>query len=240
MKFIELQEAFELEINVLDDAFKKPKSSDTEWWLNRGLEKFWKTRYSGINYKQKGFEQNQKRIDDLRTLVTEKLYTDDIVTASKSQYNVTLPDNYVVLLGDTAGIAPADGAINDCWETDEDGEYVVKTADTIEATIETVDRQLENSLSEHHLRYCKAKPIKLLYGNHIQLYTDGNYKVAKYNILYLRRPEYIDIHSNPFDEYTDMPEHTHAEIVKIAAQMYLENQANPRIQTHDAEVSTME
>jgi hypothetical protein len=56
----------------------------------------------------------------------------------------------------------------------------------------------------------------------------------------LRRPEYIDIHSNPFDEYTDMPEHTHAEIVKIAAQMYLENQANPRIQTHDAEVSTME
>jgi hypothetical protein len=240
MTFIELQEAFELEINVLDDAFTKPKSSDTEWWLNRGLEKFWKTRYSGINYKQKGFEQDQKRIDDLRTLVTEKLYADDIVAASKSQYNVTLPDDYVVLLGDTAGIAPADDAVNDCWETDEDGEYVVKTTDTIEATIETVDRQLENSLSEHHLKYCKARPIKLLYGNHIQLYTDGNYKVAKYNILYLRRPEHIDIHSNPFEEYTDMPEHTHYEIVKIAAQMYLENKANPRIQTHDAEVSTME
>jgi hypothetical protein len=110
MTFIELQEAFELEINVLDDAFKKPKSSDIEWWLNRGLEKFWKTRYSGINYKQKGFEQNQKRIDDLRTLVTKKSYADaDITTTSKSEYDVTLPNDYVVLLGDTAGISPADG-----------------------------------------------------------------------------------------------------------------------------------
>lgn len=51
MKYIELQEAFEIEINKLDDGLTKPKSMDTEWWLNRGLEKFYKTRYSGINFK---------------------------------------------------------------------------------------------------------------------------------------------------------------------------------------------
>lgn len=55
-KYIDLQEAFEIELNVLDDGFNKPKSMDTEWWLNRGLEKFFKTRYSGINYKGLGFE----------------------------------------------------------------------------------------------------------------------------------------------------------------------------------------
>ena len=44
MKNIDLQVAFEMELNVLDDVFNKPKSVDIEWWLNRGLEKFFKTR----------------------------------------------------------------------------------------------------------------------------------------------------------------------------------------------------
>jgi hypothetical protein len=35
-------------------------------------------------------------------------------------------------------------------------------SDTIEGTIETVDRIKENSLSEYHLKYTKAKPIKLM------------------------------------------------------------------------------
>ena len=53
---------------------------------------------------------------------------------------------------------------------------------------------------------------------------------------YLRKPIRIDIHKNPFDEYTDMPEHTHIEIVKLAAQLYIENQADNRYQTYTQEV----
>lgn len=76
-KYIDLQEAFEIELNVLDDGLNKPKSMDTEWWLNKGLEKFWKTRYSGLNPKSTSFEQDQKRIDDLRTLVSTLVYDKD-------------------------------------------------------------------------------------------------------------------------------------------------------------------
>lgn len=237
-KYIDLQEAFEIELNVLDDGLNKPKSMDTEWWLNRGLEKFWKTRYSGLNYKGKSFEQDQKRIDDLRTLV--KVSELPITKVSDSQYTVELPSDYIILLGDTAGIAPIDGTENLCWEKDANDEYVVKTGDTIEATVETLDRQLQNSLSEHILKYCSARPLKLVQGNQIKLYTDGQYQVSKYELTYLRRPVKIDIHTNPFGEYADMPEHTHSEIVKIAAQMYIENQNNQRINTHNAEVQEME
>lgn len=77
MTYISLQEAFEIELNVLDDGLNKPKSMDTEWWLNKGLEKFWKTRYSGLNPKNTSFEQDQKRIDDLRTLVSTLVYDKD-------------------------------------------------------------------------------------------------------------------------------------------------------------------
>lgn len=237
MKLIELQESFEIELNKLDDALTKPTSLITEYFLNAGLDKYWKTRYSDNNYKREGFEQNQKRIDDLRTLVTEHKYDEqDINTVSKELYTVTIPDDYLLLLGDTAGIAPADGVINECWEKDSNGNYIVHYSDTIEGTIETVDRIRENSLSEYHLRYTKAKPIKLQSNDIIKLYTDGNYKVAKYIIQYLRRPNKIDIHTNPFDEYTDMPEHTQLEIVKLAAQLYIENQADPRYNSYTQEV----
>ena len=238
MKFIELQEAFEIELNVLDDGFNKPKSMDTEWWLNRGLEKFWKTRYSGMNVKSTGFEQDQKRIDDLRTLVKTVSIIPTKVT--NKQYSIDIPDDYVILLGDTVGIQPSDDSHNACWEVDEDGEFVIKYGDTIESSIETIDRQLSNSLSEHILKYCSARPLKLIQGNSVYLYTDGQYKISDYQLTYLRNPEKINIHLNPFDEYVDMPEHTHSEIVKIAAQMYIENQSNQRVNTHNAEVQEME
>ena len=77
MTYNELQVAFELEINQLDSNLTKPTTSDMEYWLMAGLDKFIKTRYSGINFKRRGFEQDQKRIDDLRTLVTRKVYQFD-------------------------------------------------------------------------------------------------------------------------------------------------------------------
>lgn len=238
MRFIDLQEAFEIELNVLDDGFNKPKSMDTEWWLNKGLEKFWKTRYSGINFKSTGFEQDQKRIDDLRTLVTTQNIIPTKIT--NKEYHVTIPHDYAIFLGDTAGIGPSDDYNDPCWELDEDGNYVVKYTDTIESSVETIDRQLQNSLSEHLLKYCFARPLRLIQGNDIKLYTDGKYKVSDYKLTYLKRPDKINIHNNPFGEYTDMPEHTHSEIVKIAAQMYIENQSNQRLNTHNAEVQEME
>lgn len=238
-KYIDLQEAFEIELNVLDDGLNKPKSMDTEWWLNKGLEKFWKTRYSGLNPKSTSFEQDQKRIDDLRTLVSTLVYDkDQIIKMTDSKYSVALPDDYVILLGDTSGIQPISD--NECWDKDEFGEYIIKYDDSIESSIETIDKQLKNSLSEHKLKYCKARPLRLIQGDEIKLYTDGQYRISSYTLTYLRRPKHIDIHTNPFDEYVDMPEHTHSEIVKIAAQMYIENQANQRINTHNAEVQEME
>ena len=71
MRFIDLQEAFELEIDKLDNNLDKPTTSDIEYWLMAGLDKFIKTRYSGINFKRKGFEQDQKRIDEAKKAAKE-------------------------------------------------------------------------------------------------------------------------------------------------------------------------
>lgn len=241
MKNIQLQESFEIELNKLEDNLTKPTTIITEYFLNAGLDKFWKTRYGENNFKRDSFEQTQKRIDDLRTLVTEYTFDkNEITKISNNLYTVNLPENYLIMLGDTAGISPADGIDNQCWEKDENGVYIIHYSDTIEGAIETLDRIKENSLSEYHLHYTKAKPIKLIANNSVKLYTDGKYKVSIYTIQYLRKPNRIDIHTDPYKEYTDMPEHTHLEIVKLAAQLYIENQLNPRYNSYSNEVNAME
>lgn len=235
---IEVERRLQLINPELSLAGKLPSDTIISF-INEAIDKFWKTRYSGLNFKQRGFEQDQKRTDDLRTLVTKHTYKDiDISKVNQEEYTVTLPDDYVILLGDTAGIVPADGVINNCWEKDALGNYKIKYSDTIEGTIETVDRIKENSLSEYRLKYTKAKPIRLIQDNTITLYTDGNYKVAEYTIEYLKKPSKVDLKTNPTDEYTDLPSHTHMEIVKLAVQLILATLPNYNVYSN--EVNSME
>ena len=235
---IEVERRLQLINPELSLAGKLPSDTIISF-INEAIDKFWKTRYSGLNFKQRGFEQDQKRTDDLRTLVTKHTYKDiDISKVNQEEYTVTLPDDYVILLGDTAGIAPADGVTNNCWEMDAQGNYKIRYSDTIEGTIETVDRIKENSLSEYRLKYTKAKPIRLIQDNAITLYTDGNYKVAEYTIEYLKKPSKVDLKTNPTDEYIDLPAHTHMEIVKLAVQLILATLPNYNVYSN--EVNSME
>lgn len=221
-------------------VIKDKLSSDTIIsFINEAIDKFYKTRYSGINFKAQGFEQTQKRIDDLRTLIKNKKYTEGSINKSdRNSYSVELPEDYVLLLGDTAGIQPSN--LNECWETNERGEYIIKYTDTLESTIETLDRQLGNSLSEHKLKYCQARPLKLIQDNNVILYTDGNYKISEYQITYLAKPSKIDSSNITNLEYTDLPEHTHMEIVKMAIQIYLATKPMQHYNAYSNEIASME
>ena len=236
----ELQIEVERRIQTVDSATiaENKLSSDTIFsFINEAIDLFWKTRYSGVNTKQQGFEQTQKRIDDLRTLVTTKLYTTDIQN-NDPKYIVQLPEDYYILLGDTAGIQP--NGVNDCWEKDEYGNYVIKNTDTLESTIETVDRQIADSLSEYRLKYCMARPLRLIQGNNIILITDSNYRVSRYELVYLRKPRHIYSNDDLTQEYIDLPAMTHMEIVKLAVRLYAANKPNQNYNLLAQETQVME
>ena len=242
MPIRQFQIEFERRLQLMDPELVRTNklNSDTIFsFINEAIDKFYKTRYSGINYKSQGFEQSQKRIDDLRTLVRTKTFVDEIVSQG-DEYYVTLPEDYTILLGDRVGILPLPGETNDCWQVDEYDQYIVKYGDTIEASVETLDRQLNNSLSEHLLKYCTARPLRTIQGNEIHLYTDGNYQVSEYTITYLSKPEYLDSKNITNTEYTSLPEHTHMEIVKMAVQLYLATKPMEHYSAYSAEVQTME
>ena len=236
-----MQIEFERRLQLMDPELVRTNklSSDTIFsFINEAIDKFYKTRYSGINAKSEGFEQSQKRIDDLRNLIKTASFTEEIIN-NGNIYTIELPEDYVLMLGDVVGILPTEGN-EQCWEIDEEGDYVVKRADTIEATIENIDRQLNNSLSEHLLKYCTARPLKLIQGNQVILYTDGKYSVANYQITYLSNPQFLDSSNISNTEYTSLPEHTHMEIVKMAVQLYLATKPMQHYSAYSSEVNNME
>ena len=96
--------------------------------------------------------------------------------------------------------------------------------DVIEATIETVDRILSNSLSEYHLHHNQARPVRLYTDGKIVLITDGNYGINEYQLTYLRNAK--DLGNNLTEEYTEMPVDTHQEIVDAAVMMYIQQAAS--------------
>lgn len=237
----QFQIEFERRLQLMDPELVRTNklSSDTIFsFINEAIDKFYKTRYSGINAKSEGFEQSQKRIDDLRNLIKTASFSEEIINDG-NVYTIELPEDYVLLLGDIAGILPTEGN-EQCWEMDEDGNYIVKRADTIEATIENIDRQLSNSLSEHLLKYCTARPLKLIQGNQVILYTDGKYSVANYQITYLSKPLFLDSSNISNTEYTSLPEHAHMEIVKMAVQLYLATKPMQHYSAYSSEVNNME
>jgi len=86
-------------INSLQADLLLPQEIDIE--LNKSQQRFINTKYNGNNPSRQGFEQSQKRIDDIRTLVREYVAP----TTYKEQYNndiwvdqFQLPSDYMYLV----------------------------------------------------------------------------------------------------------------------------------------------
>ena len=208
---------------------------EIDYWLNMAIRKFVKTRYDGLNTKRTGFEQTQKRIDDLRTLIST--YTDTSPSASTTfvasgGYSSDLP-----VVGSGVGD-------QDYWfALAEDVNIVVSTVESrvgiTECTLDELRFRLDNPYSEHILHYGSAKPLRIFNADSVELIGDGNYTIDDYHLTYLRMPVTVDnVPVGTAD--CDLPEHTHDEIVKMAASMMLENVEQPRYQSHMNEVNTME
>jgi len=205
-------------------------SNEIDYWLNQAIRKFVKTRYSGVNAKREGFEQTQKRIDDLRTLVRE-------VTVPCTETGAIKPNGWILTDGfDNANF------VDDYWLSI--GEEVLLTlsdSSTIrqgvtEVTSDEYRAEIDNPYSSFRLHYGNAKPLRLFYNNTIEFISDGTYDVTSAYVRYIKAPDTVVLATTS----CDLPEHTHDEVVILGVQMALENIEQPRIQSYSQNVATME
>lgn len=229
MNVLNLLTGFEIEINKIDDQVKKPVTDDSLYWINQGIVKFVKTRFNGANPPHyTSYEQNEKRTRDLLNLyksVDLPIIDMDDSQPSYDDYHYDQPDDLMFVLNEDVVIC------------DNDEDYK-KSVSVFECTADSFMYRVMNSLTDFHYRHHYARPLRIRKNNEIHLLTDKNYKIYKYTIGYLKVPQIIT--SDVDCEYNDFPEYIWPEIIKIAAQMYIENQQDPRYQTITAEITGQE
>lgn len=206
----EFQIAFERQLNQIIPSTSLVDKLDSDtifFYINKA-----KDYYIRDLYRQ--FQLNQELSDKLRTLVKTQHFSDTDFTQDGNKWSTDYPEDYVFALGEKVHIEIID---NECEN------LIVRSNDVIEATIESVDKILENSLSEYHLRYNQAKPVRVYTDNKIILYTDGKYNISWYELTYLKPA--LDLGNHLLEEYTDLPESTHKEIIDVAVQMYIQHKA---------------
>lgn len=231
MTNIQILAAFEREINQIDDVLNKPATDDSLYWLNQAVYKFCKTRFNGNAPHFTSYEQNEKRTKDLINLFVSSdldLSSVDESRATYNKYTLTYPENMMFVLNEDVVI----DSINGGHELD---------TSVFECTADSFMYRVNNTLTDFHYRHYKARPLRVKTQKGCDLLTDKKYKITKYTLGYLRNPNKISL-ENPKAEYSDFPDIIMAEIIKMAAQMYIESQIpmQQRYQTISNEVNTQE
>lgn len=231
MTNIKILENFEIEINKINDAIAKPSTDDSLFWLNQAVGKFIKLRFNGAGVNETSYEQTEKRRKDLINLFKSIKYDKKNMKyvnkqPSYDQYIIVYPEDFMFVLNEDVIIS------------DTEGENAMDTC-VFECTQDSFMYRITNSLTDFHYRYHRARPLRIRNTEGCELLTDKNYKIKEYTLGYLRKPKEITL-DNPFEEYTDFEDIIMPEIIKMAAQMYLENQKDERYKTITAEVSTQE
>lgn len=234
MTYLNILEAFETEIHEIDNAITKPSTDDSLYWLNQAVAKFCKERFNGDFIHRTSYEQNEKRRNDLIRLYEVKTYNtednEDVIikniNPSYDEYVLKYPKDFMYSLNEDVIISNNHGDNP-------------KNTSIFECTSDSFMYRVNNSLTDFHYSMGTARPIRIRTADGCKLLTDKNYYIQEYTLGYLRYPKEIEL-SNPFMEYTDFDNITMPEIIKIAAQMYLENTSNERYKTISQEVSTQE
>lgn len=229
MKNIEILEGFEREINLLDNIIEKPTTDESLYWLNQAVSKFVKLRFNGDFIHKTSYEQNEKRRADLINLFKQKEYN-SFTTSNHNSYDsyfVKYPEDFAFVLNE-------DVVISDLNNNDK------KDVPVFECTQDSFMYRVNNSLTDFHYNHKYARPLRIRNVEGCELLTDKNYKISKYTLGYLRKPNEIKLGNQYDDEYTDFQDIIMPEIIKMAAQMYLENKKSDRYKTIVAETSTQE
>lgn len=229
MRTIDLIASFELEINKLDDILEKPATDDSLYWINQGAMKFTKERFNGNAPKRTSYEQNEKRTRDLIGLFkedTRTIFRRDTNHPSYDCYEYKYPEDMLYVLNEDVVI------------TDKDGNNELDVS-VFECTADNFMYRIMNSLTDFHYRYHRARPLRVRTKDGFKLLTDKHYKIKKYTVGYLKVPTEITS-EDPEAICSDFQDNIWMEIIKIAAQMYIENHSDPRYKTLSQEVITQE
>ena len=201
-------------------------SDEIDRFLNIAQDKFVTKRAFGNNPRRTSFEEDQKRRDDLRMLISRDTNTTDINAEGKPNSTFyTLPLDYRHAINEEALIY-----------TKDEGVGALRRVSAKPITYDRYNRIMEDPFNKPN----KDTVYRLDFGEHnskgsFELITGDNQVVSSYILTYIKEPLQI---SSSRD--CELSEHTHREIVRMAVVDALENVEQPRYQTSKIELNELE
>lgn len=217
--------AIDIELDkTLDFDYPYILPEQKDYWLNKAQDRFVKQRAFGNNRTGKSFEEDEKRIDDLRTIVIRSSALS--ATTLGTDYIVNLPEDYLYLFR------------HKCTTNSS------KYGTNIVSGVQTTQDEINIFQQDPFWQPVALEPLYYLIGNTIVYETTGNFSVVSANITYINiynRIQYGTIYISPTtDIQCELPIHTHQEIVDIAIAMMLENIESQRYQSNLNELTKSE
>lgn len=227
MTTLEWHYDFKLKIDKVDSLSKDDfHPAEIDWLLNESVEVFMKQRYGLTNNVSKGFEVTQKRIDDLKTLVIKSPSSIQpalpvvLIDTKHGMYEAKLGDlefNYYFLIRAEASISKSD---------------CTKCVGVTNVQHDDLTAALNDSFQKPNFEWGEVVAV---FGKETQpisnkgslyLYSNGEFVIDNVYIEYLKEPTRISVAgytrmdgSPSLAVQSDMPDHTHREIVDLAVQI---------------------
>lgn len=201
-----------------------------DYILNEAIVRYTKTLYTGNNPLQVGFEQIQKRTDDLKTLVFTEFPQITTVTTEENTFKADLNTLFV----NEALSTPSTKVY---WFYVRGRARVVKTGCTstyVGIKIYQHD-DLNDVLDDPFKKPYLQEVIGYFENGSLNVITDGSFTIDRVKLSYIKKPNevrYGAIYPTPVSNIDcDLPEHTHKEIIQTAVTIMLENLESQRLQT---------
>jgi hypothetical protein len=219
---------FHTEVKVrLDkmDSLQLPNilTSELDLFLNQAQDRIVKQRYGITNPKRQGYEESQKRTDDLkaitRTAVLVPLaYTIDNIDSNARFF--TLPADYWFIVQERANITYPCGDTN-------------TTTDIEVRPIE--HNEFSKAIYDPFKKPNTRKVLRLMENSQSEIIFASGVTVNSYKIRYIKKPARMSYTGGITCELSD---HLHSEIVDECVKVILENIESIRLKTFIPAVDT--
>ena len=230
-------EQFHIEFKVFFDkvdsaAYPEFLDGEIDIYLNEAQDRIIKQRYGKNNMYRSGFEEIQKRTDDLKNLV-------------KTRFCPVTQDTSYAFVGDNVYRADLSSLFEDgsltVASTDQYRFYLKSIAQTCEADgncctwsrVKLVQQDDVSSIaSDPFNKPMKDRPIVFFEDGDIFVWTANPFIVGGFQVTFLKVPAQMNIgtYGQPRVD-SELSEHLHKEILQEAIEIALENISSPRVKT---------
>jgi hypothetical protein len=232
---------FKIALDKIDSsAYPDILPEEIDYFLNEAQERFIKTRYGINNIYKEGFEEIQKRTDDLKNLVVTNYASVTAVGTETNTYRINLSS----LFSDEAHTTPI---TTETYQHYLRGRArVVKTGCATKYVSVKPFRQdeIERIIKDPFNKPTVTEPVIYFERSNIYAVTDGTFTIDKFKVTYLKRATTIrrgTVYATPTtDVLCELPDHTHKEIVQIAVNIALENIESRRLNTQEGQLNKIE